>query len=101
MSDTIINVRFGTLTTVDDTDWYCVVDSSAMAFYLISTGSQNSFVTISDSAETIVSRPYNPNDTLFLTDGIQPPLNIAVHSYSRSAGGYYKAGIILREPAKY
>lgn len=101
MSDTIVNVRFGTLTTVQDTDWYCVVDSSAVAFYLVSTGSQNSFITFRDSDATIVTRPYNQNDTMFLKDGMQLPLNIAVHSYSRSAGGYYKAGIILRKPVKY
>jgi hypothetical protein len=93
LADTLFQRCFGTIATVNDTDWYIITNSSARAVYLSSVTTQSTFFLVSLAGTTTPVRSFKISDTLAVPDGFRSPFYAAVVSFNRSAGGYYEIGL--------
>jgi hypothetical protein len=96
-SDTLTTSRWGTIATVNDTDWFTAPEKPEYALVLNSTGSQTSFAVVGRNGMLGSEMVYKKSDTLRVADSLPSPLMIAVFAYHRSVGGYYE---VRRTPSK-
>ncbi len=96
IADTLQGATYGAVATVNDTDWY-VITSTVKKVYCVSSGSRTGFLPGGPEAWQ-ESREFAENDTVVISDTVSLPLYIAVHSYLKSVGGYYKIGCLPKRP---
>jgi hypothetical protein len=96
IADTLQGAVYGAIAMVNDTDWY-VITSAVKKVYCISSGSRTGFLPGGPEAWK-EPREFAENDTVVISDTASLPLYIAVHSYLKSVGGYYKIGCLPKRP---
>ncbi len=91
LADTLQGSSFGSIETVDDTDWYVVPEIHKTARITLDSYESQSTFEIHDQRGTITSSEiFKDSDTISVPHASLSPLLIAVFAYHRSAGGHYR-----------
>jgi hypothetical protein len=94
LADTLTGRCFGSAGTVNDTDCFLISGEETECVYLVSHGSQTSFIFQDDEGTRSEERLFNESDTTPVPEDAAWPLYVIVFSYHRSVGGYYELGNI-------
>ena len=92
-ADSMPQKIFGIISSVNDTDFFRLYDTTISSFYLASTGSQTTLIIRDISGTTTSEHTFSTYDTFTVPDSFVFPILLQVRSYQRSAGGYYELGI--------
>lgn len=91
-SDTLKQKLFGTISTVDDTDFYVFPDSLIKKMYIVSFVSQTTFLMYDKNGAVIPDRQYKNNDTVTVPSSFVYPYYVKVFGYRYSSGEFYEIG---------
>ena len=94
IADSFKNIIFGSVSTVNDTDWFAIYDTTAASFYLKSTGSSSIFKLCDADSLSVRPQAFAAAETLDIPDSFNKPVHIAVFAFNRSNGGHYELGVV-------
>lgn len=100
LADTLVGHRFGSVSTVNDTDCFFISDDESEWVYLISHGAQTTFILEDSEGMRSEERSFLASDTIPVPDTAAWPLYAIVFSYYRSVGGYYELGSLTGDTSR-
>lgn len=94
-ADTVIDNITGTLSTIDDTDWFIFVDSTVQSFYFFQYDVNCSLLVVDGGGVALPPSQLQGQSGLYgVPSELEPPFFLSVQSKARSSGGHYRIKLV-------